>query len=180
MNSESPFFELGKVTKTKGLKGEFEIFLDSDNPGYYKSLESVLIELNHELVPFFIKNIRIHGKTAVVMCDEIHSIDQAENLVGSKVFLPIDKLPQLYGNRYYFHELSGVQVSDRLYGHLGRIHAIYENTHQPVAEVIQNGKEILFPLMNHFIEKFDRENKILFVNLPEGLIDLYLEKKGDS
>jgi len=175
MNSRSDLFELGKVTKPKGIKGEIDIFLDSDNPEYYKNLESVLIELNHELVPFFIETIRISGRFATVKCDGISSFEDAAKLVGSVVFLPLEKLPTLKGNRFYFHDLKGANVIDKTMGNIGIIMNIYDNTEQPLAEIIINGNDILFPLLERFIEKFDKESKTLYVNLPEGLVNLYIQ-----
>jgi 16S rRNA processing protein RimM len=36
-------------------------------------------------------------------------------------------------------------------------------------------KEIMIPVVDHIIDKVDRENKTITVTTPEGLIDLYLE-----
>jgi hypothetical protein len=34
-------------------------------------------------------------------------------------------------------------------------------------------KELLFPLISAFILRVDRENKVLYVELPDGLVDIY-------
>jgi 16S rRNA processing protein RimM len=36
-------------------------------------------------------------------------------------------------------------------------------------------KEIILPLVEDFIEKIDENEKKLFFNAPEGLIDVYLD-----
>jgi len=177
MNPKDHLFELGKVVRIRGVRGEIEIYLDCDNPGSYKNLESVLLDINHELVPFFISGIRIHKQFAWVKFEGTDSVDDALLLVGSMVYLPLEKLPVLPGKRFYFHELKGCHVIDSHAGSLGDISQIYEMEVQPLAEISRNGKGILFPLLEVFIDKFDKDNKTLYVNLPEGLIDIYLEGK---
>ena len=37
-----------------------------------------------------------------------------------------------------------------------------------------NDKEILVPAIDEIFEKIDRENKTIYINAPDGLIDIYL------
>ena len=48
-------YQLGNVVKTHGLRGELVIFLDVDHPELYQEMESVLVDMNGKLVPFFIE-----------------------------------------------------------------------------------------------------------------------------
>lgn len=38
-----------------------------------------------------------------------------------------------------------------------------------------NGKEILIPAVDEFFKEIDRQNKTIYIEAPEGLIDIYLE-----
>ncbi len=60
------------------------------------------------------------------------------------------------------------------YGKVGTIVSINDSTAQALFEVENNGKEILIPMNDEFIDKIDRKAKTIFVKTPEGLIDLYL------
>jgi 16S rRNA processing protein RimM len=177
MQARDQLFELGKVIRISGVKGEIEVYLDTDNPGNYKKLESVLLEINNELVPFFISGIRVKNRIARIKFEGTDSVDDALQLVNCVVFLPLDQLPGLEGKRFYFHEIKGCSVVDSRLGLLGELSQIYEMDLQPLAGISIKGKEILFPLLEAFIEKLDKENRILYVNLPEGLVDIYLEGK---
>jgi 16S rRNA processing protein RimM len=44
-------FELGKITKTHGVKGEVILWLDVDFPEDYEEMDSVFLEVRGELVP---------------------------------------------------------------------------------------------------------------------------------
>jgi len=46
---------------------------------------------------------------------------------------------------------------------------------QELLQLDHNGKEILLPISDELILEVDRENKILYISAPEGLIELYLE-----
>lgn len=173
MISGDRFFELGKIIRVKGVKGEVEIFLDSDNPAHYKTLTSVLVKLNDDLVPFFIQQISIHKRFALVKLEGVDSLEDALYLSDKEVFLPMENLPPLPENRYYLHDLLNCRVVDHSLGYLGNISGITEVAGQPVAAVDKNGDEILFPLHHVFIERHSKEANTLFVNLPEGLVDIY-------
>ena len=44
-------------------------------------------------------------------------------------------------------------------------------------EVEQNGIEIILPINDRTFQKIDKETKQLFLDIPEGLIDIYLENE---
>jgi 16S rRNA processing protein RimM len=46
-------FELGYITKSFGLQGQVTAIFDVDQPELYKKLESVFVEVNSALIPFF-------------------------------------------------------------------------------------------------------------------------------
>jgi len=60
------------------------------------------------------------------------------------------------------------------YGIVGTIVSINDSTAQALFEVENDGREILIPMNDEFIDKIDRKTKTIFVKTPEGLIDLYL------
>lgn len=46
--------------------------------------------------------------------------------------------------------------------------------HNLFFEVLKDDVEILIPMIDHFLVKIDRENKKVIMDLPEGLIEMYL------
>ena len=48
------YFEIGNIIKPHGLKGAVNIFLDVNEPKQYNRMESVIVKMGENLVPFFI------------------------------------------------------------------------------------------------------------------------------
>lgn len=169
-------YELGFVEKSHGIEGGVVVKLDVDVPEEYTELESVFVEIRQKLVPFFIEHIRIgHKRSAVVKFEDVESRESAEELRGCKLFLPTDSLPPLEGNSFYYHEVVGYEVEDKTLGLLGPIASIYESPQQDLMAVTHKDCEILVPINDHIILSLDREAKRFQVDLPEGLVDIYLE-----
>lgn len=168
-------FNLGHVVKAVGLKGECSILLDVDEPSRYKKLESVFIEINKQLVPFFIESIQLRqANFAAVKFQNIHTQAQAEQLTGCNLYLPLTQLPELGENDFYFHELTGYRIVDETKGDIGEITEIVDYGTNVVALTQLQQREIIVPLQKIFFKKIDRTNRIFYTRLPQGLVDLYL------
>ena len=76
-------FLLGKITKLHGYKGAMVLHIDSSTPQYFKELESVFLEFNQELVPFFFaEKGKLNGKKLIVKLEDV-SPEQASRFIGS-------------------------------------------------------------------------------------------------
>ncbi len=174
-------FNLGYVVKAIGLKGEISVYLDTDNPENYKELESVYVEINKQPVLFFIDEISIRQKNiAVLKLKNVNRIEEAEKLKGCTLLLPLNTLPDLGDKNFYYHEIPGYLLVDTRFGEVGIICETIDYGTNVVGTCEVKGKEILFPLLPNFIEKIDRINKLLFMKLPEGLIDVYLNPQNQN
>tara|TARA_R110000787_G_scaffold3540_5_gene13805 strand:+ start:10616 stop:11143 length:528 start_codon:yes stop_codon:yes gene_type:complete len=175
MRKEDCFY-LGKIVKKHSFKGEVVIKLDTDEPELYGNMESVFVDLGGNLVPFFIKKSSLSRGTMLrVHFDDVNTEEEADFLMKSGIYLPIDLLPKLEGNQFYFHEIIGFKVIDTVHGDIGVLAYINDKVAQTMFEIEKDGVEIFIPMIDDFIKKIDRENKELHVETPEGLIDLYLE-----
>lgn len=174
MRKEDCFY-LGKIVKKHSFKGEVVIKLDTDEPELYRNMESVFVDLGNNLVPFFIEKSSLSKGTMLrVKFDDVNTEDEADMIVRSGIYLPLDLLPKLEGNKFYFHEVIGFKVIDAVYGEVGVVVNINDTAAQPLFEIERDEKEIFIPLIDDFIKKVDRENKEIQVETPEGLIDLYM------
>lgn len=107
--------------------------------------------------------------------EEVDNEEDADALLKSDLYLPLELLPTLEGDKFYFHEVIGFSIQDKNFGHVGIIKGINDSTAQALFEIDREGIEILIPMNDEFISKVDRDNKTILVETPQGLIDLYLE-----
>lgn len=169
-------FQLGYITRKHGLQGEVSVFLDVDFPEDYTNLDSVFLAApsNDTLIPYFIESIQILENKAVIKFEGIDNADEAESLKSSQLFLPLDLLPELEENQFYYHEVIGYKIVDQNKGPLGVVKQIYEvPSHDLIGMEYQN-KEVLVPVKDEIILRVDKKQKLLEVHLPEGLLELYL------
>ena len=174
MRKEDCFY-LGKVVSKYSFKGEVLIKLDTDEPDTYENMESVLVSLGNNLVPFFIDRCRLHKSNLLrIDFEEVKDEPTADKLIGAELYLPLTMLPPLTGNKFYYHEVIGFTILDEVHGDIGVVESINDNTAQDLFELKKGDKELFIPINDDIITKVDRENKTIHVKAPEGLVQLYL------
>ncbi len=168
-------FYLGKVVRKHSFKGEVVIKLDTDEPELYENMDAVFINVGNNLIPFFIeKSLLQKGNQLRVKFEDFCTEEDANTILKSEVYLPLDLLPKLSGTKFYFHEVIGFTIEDVNYGEVGILFGINDKTAQPLFEIKNGEKEILIPMIDDFIKKVDKVNKKIIVETPEGLIEMYL------
>ena len=173
MNLADSFY-IGYITKTKGLKGEVQVFFEYPAPEDL-DLETLFLEFNGKLVPYFTQEIALQAnQTANIYLEDVDVIEKAQTLVRKKIYLPNTKKPERAPGEFLISDLKGFVVIDAKHGQLGSIIEIHEYPQQFVAALLYQDREILFPLSDDLIEEIDQDKSTLYVNLPEGLVELYL------
>ncbi|WP_297692791.1 ribosome maturation factor RimM [uncultured Eudoraea sp.] len=174
MQKEDCFY-LGKIVSKHSFKGEVLVKLDTDEPEIYENMESVFVSLGNNLVPFFIEKCYLHKSNLLrIRFEDISSEADADRIIGSHLYLPLEFLPKLSGNKFYYHEIIGFDMIDSQHGNIGIITGVNDSVSQALFEVQKDDKELLIPVADNIIDKVDRDNKTLYVTTPEGLVDLYL------
>jgi 16S rRNA processing protein RimM len=171
---------IGYTSKVHGKQGELIIKLDVDFLEEIQKQESVLVQMNttdSSLIPFFISKSHFQNDgTLRIKFEDVDDIASAKNISGKGIYILNTNLPNKTGNQFFHHEVIDFKVIDTNYGEIGTIFHILNQTKQAIFEVINaDDKEIMIPVVDHIIDKVDRENKTITVTTPEGLIDLYLE-----
>lgn len=167
-------FYIGYITKTKGLKGEVQLYFEFED---YEQLELdvLFIDMNGKLVPFFVATHKLQtNQTGTFYFDDVDHIDKAQPLVKKKVYMPLGKKPEREDDEFYYTDLKGFTAIDETLGELGEIIEVNEYPQQFVATVHYKNTDVLFPLNEDFIIEIDNEENILHLDLPEGLLDIYL------
>ena len=173
MLKEECFF-LGTIVGKYSFKGEILAKLDTDSPSTCLDLESIFIDTPQGLVPYFIDRSQLHKSSLLrVKFDGIDSESEADALLKKDLFLPLNMLPQLDGNQFYYHEVTGFSAIDQFEKEIGIIKNVNDSGPQPLFVIDADGTEILIPVHDNFIKELDREENKIFLDLPDGLMDIF-------
>lgn len=169
------FYFLGKITRKFSFKGDLIIFLDTDSPSEYYHLDKIFIKIKDRYIPYFVEDVYPYKNNSIrVHLEDINDENEAKNLINKEIYLRTDSLPVLEGNKFYYHEIEGFMIKDKKVGELGFIKYVNDKSPQHLFVVDYKKKEILIPINDELIENINRKEKLITMNLPSGLIELYL------
>ena len=164
--------EIGTITKTHGVKGEVQVSWTNSFDPDEQRLESVFLQMDGIPIPFLLKSIRGKGaEDALILLNEVESINEANELVGLKIFAEIKrKKPQ---SELYLDDLVGFSIISNKGVQLGQIEHLEDYSGNLVFQVVNNsGHELLIPASPDFILELDEKSKVLIMEIPEGLAEL--------
>lgn len=173
-------YQLGYIIKPHGLKGELKLFIDADAPENYQKLESFFVLKEHQMVPFFIEYISIKGNTAICALEDIISLEDAGVLKGLPIYLPLALLPELPESEFYLHDLKDCELYNHENEFIGQVKDLLEVGPQILLTVHdKEARELLIPYNKELLKSFDKKEKKLQLEIPDGLIDIYKEDHED-
>ena len=70
--------------------------------------------------------------------------------------------------------IIGFSLIDQNNQQIGVVKSVNDSTAQHLFVADYNGVSVLIPLVDEFIKKIDKKAQEIHLNLPEGLLDLYL------
>ncbi|UOQ99129.1 ribosome maturation factor RimM [Hymenobacter sp. 5317J-9] len=172
-------YQLGYILKTHGLRGHVAAHFDVDDVEEYLKLKKVYLALPAaptKLVEHKVEKVQSQsGNRVLLKLRGIDRIEEAEPLRGSQLYLPLAELPELEDDQFYFHDVIGFTVVDENLGELGTVENFYELPQQDMLAMRYQGQEVLIPVVDELVSHADHEKKQVHVNLPEGLLDVYLK-----
>ena len=165
-------FKIGWIVKPHGLKGEVTVMLEDDAPGDFSSIESIFIEQNNRLVPYFIQAISFHGKKAYVKFDDINSAEDAGRISKQSLYIQKALRPTARRGEFYDDEVIDFEVHDEEKGLLGKIREVMQAGPNRLLVVDYNNKEVLIPVNGPFITNINKTKKRVSTSLPQGFLEI--------
>jgi 16S rRNA processing protein RimM len=169
MNLES-CFKVGEIIKAHGVRGEVVAEFAVADPDEYENLESVFVEINQKLVPFFIEKISFTQKRAIIKFEDVDSIEDTKLVLNRSLYLLLDE--EESGEELEYEYLTGFKIKDKKLGELGTVKEYMERQGQDLIVMDYKGKEVFIPVDKNIILKVDAKTKSLHVDLPDGIIDV--------
>lgn len=164
---------VGKIIKPHGYQGQFKALLYT-SAEIFSEKEPLFIEIDKKAVPFFISYVHYTGdENAIIGVEEWQTKEEVLPYNGLSILAPAVELEGEDDNLALKKYIGfSVYDSDAELA-TGRIKEFDLSGPQPLM-VVENkdNKEILIPWENNLLISEDRENKLLIMDLPDGLDEL--------
>ena len=173
MFKKENFSLIGSLAKTHGVHGALILKLTGLNPEDIPDIESVFINVDGLMVPYFISQLSDRDQSSmIIMFDDIDSKDKAEEFTGCEIFVQADLLNKSAGKHKIINDITGYKVADKKYGDIGQIKDIINIHNNPLLRVRSGKQEYLIPFHNDFVVDKNHKLKTIYTCLPNGLLDI--------
>ena len=162
-------YKIGTLTRTHGIGGELSMNF-TDDVWDRADADYVFLEVDGIQVPFFLEGWRFRSDSvAMLKFQDIDSSESALEYVGADVYFPHDLTPEpSEDDEYTWRHFTGWKVVDAIAGEIGEIEHVEDSTANNIFFV----GDKLIPATEDFIERIDAKERTIYMNLPEGLLDL--------
>ena len=169
------YFSIGKLVAVFGLQGEFILKHSLGKKTSLAGVEALFVEeRKNSFIPYFVQKTSVKDHEHVfVKIEGIDNKEDARHLLQMGVYLEEADFKKQTASGTPL-SLLGFTVHDKEKGVLGVIEEIIEMPMQVLAKLIISEKEVLLPLNEQSLVKVDKKQQIVHVDLPEGLLDIYL------
>ncbi|MEI7959841.1 MAG: 16S rRNA processing protein RimM [Chitinophagaceae bacterium] len=170
------YVHIGKIVAPHGVAGQIILEHALGKPIHFKGIDALFVEKNEgSFIPYFIQSATAKTDTIThLQIEGIQSREATSVLMSKKVWLPQDAFQKLVDKSSPL-ALLGYQVQQDGQD-LGIIQEVIEQPHQLMVTILYKGQEAYIPLHEESLLGVDHAKKVVLVNLPDGLLDLYTEE----
>jgi len=168
------YFMIGKLAASHGLQGELILQHNLGKAASLKNLETIFIEKEKDnFFPYFIT--KTTGRSADEVLIKLEGIDnkeEARKLTPQKVWVTKEDFDRFVKKSAPISLLGYI-----LFGNgkdLGEIIEVIEQPGQLICVIMYQQKEVLIPVHDDNLQKIDNRHKKVYVNIPDGLLEIYL------
>lgn len=155
---------IGKIVSTHGIKGEIRILSD------FPFKDKVFVVGNKLIIDdkeYVIKSYRVHKNFDMVTLNDYHNINEVLFLMKKSVYFDKDSL-NLSDSEVLDEELITYEVLTND-GKKGIIKEIFMASANNKIIRVMLDKEYLIPVNSPMLEKIDKKNKCIVINIIEGM-----------
>ena len=159
--------KVATIINTHGLKGECKLYLFTDDvQDRFKKGRKLYIDENNYLT---VQSFRMQKGFGYAKFAEVPSIDEAEKLKQTVLWIKEEDLPSLEPGHYYYFELMHCRVLNTQHEDLGEVIDILETGANLVLRVKSKGNSFLLPFVPAFIVDVNKEAHEITIREMEGL-----------
>lgn len=169
----SDWVVLASLRRARGIRGEIVAVLDGSDPERFQPGMKVTLVGRDVQRPAEIESVWLHDGALVLKFAGLDTRNDAEELGGLDVCIPLSERPPAPEGEWYFSDLIGCRVETPEGRVLGEVKAWHEYGAAPLLEVRdERNRELLIPFTAAFYRIVDLEGRRIVMEPPEGLEDL--------
>ena len=164
--------KIGLFNKPHGIHGELQ-FTFTDDVFDRVDADYLVCLLDGIFVPFFIEEYRFRSdSSALVKLEGIDTAERARMFTNVEVYFPVKHAEEAEDGSLSWSFFVGFLMEDTRYGVLGEVVDVDTTTVNTLFVVDTKDGELLVPAQEEFILDISREQKLITVELPEGLLNM--------
>jgi 16S rRNA processing protein RimM len=160
---------VGLVGRAHGVRGEVSVQQLSEVESRFEAGSVLLLgpEGNQRLK---VTSARTHGHRILVTFEGIGDRDAAESLRGRVLLVREEEAPALPPDRYWVHEVVGMEVLTEEGRSLGTVREVLHNPANDVWLVGGGGREFLIPALRDVVAEVDPARRRAVIRELPGLL----------
>ncbi len=152
------YFELGRILKPQGIKGELKVAAFTDSLERFEYLEFIYFKRGAKYERAEIVQARTDAKYAYIKLAGIGDRDMAESMRGQSIYVDRANAAKLPPGHYYICDLIGMSVIKTDSGKIGVLENILQTGSKDVYVVkLDAGGSLMFPSVEGVILSRDIE-----------------------
>lgn len=168
------YFKAGKLVAVYGLKGELVLKHELGKRSSLKDVKAIFIEDKKDsFFPWFVQGTKIKNESETFLqLEGIDTREKAATLSQKEIWLTEEDFKRLSAKSAPANLLGYTIINNN--ERLSEILEVIEQPHQLLCRIELKNKDVLVPVNENFLKKVDHKKKEVIVELPDGLIDIYL------
>jgi 16S rRNA processing protein RimM len=174
MNDSEDLILVAQIVKVRGLRGEVVADLLTDFPDRFENLKTLIgISSDGFKRSLQIEEHWFHGRRLVLKFAGFDSIDEAKQLVDYELAIPAEDRVELPKDSFYEWELAGCRVETIEGKQIGEVGGVMRTGGVEILKVVdETGRDRLIPMASDIVVEIDKQEKLIRIDPPEGLLEL--------
>ena len=166
------YTKIGTIITKHGFNGSLILKISGKYSNNLSIVDFLFIEINKKHIPFKLDSIKtFKNKSYKIKFNEVNNDAYANQLISKSVFIKSNDYPDLKKETNIYSAIINFSAFNNE-AKIGEIININENLPQPVFEINYKSKIVMVPIHEDLIIKIDKENKNIFLRIPDGLLDI--------
>ncbi|MCP4492243.1 MAG: ribosome maturation factor RimM [Gammaproteobacteria bacterium] len=154
---------VGHITGAQGLKGWVKVFSDTDPRENIVNYSPWILKTESSAQILEVEG-RLQGRLVLARLTGIESREAAAELIGNKIYIRPEQLPELVEGEYYWSDLIGLQVESVQAEVLGQIEGMMETGANDVM-VVKGDRQRLIPfVIDDIVREIDLVKRRIIVD----------------